>query len=422
MSNNIESIEVIKNKEYRCPLCNQIVSKVFYEKLTGIWKARQDAEKKFRAKLKELTEEKKRIKKQYKKNLKEEVRKKTDKLDLKILALKKRDKENKKMIKEKIKKMERTYRDKENKRAKQIEAKVTRKLKISHNREMKNISKRAKEMAKIKVAKEKEKLNQRIIKIEQSKSSLSNQLLSQGRHITDLENQNKELQDQLHKETTPQIEGLLYEDKLLKALKERYGDDNFKHTGKGGDIIQFVKCKDCQIGIIVYECKRTKHFYKDHIRQTSEAKLQRNADYAILVTSATKKNYKGFSIEKGVIIVHPAGVFSLVDLLRKQLTIISDLKLTKEQKEEAIQKTIEFIESPEFTNKLEAVIEETMQLHESLKKEINDHIKNWKGRHESYKKIYFQTSLIKEKTHDILSVKEPEKKIKKKYPILEISE
>jgi hypothetical protein len=107
--------------------------------------------------------------------------------------------------------------------------------------------------------------------------------------------------------------------------------------------------------------------------------------------------------------------------LRKQLTVISTLKHSRSQREEAIQKTIDFIESPEFTNKIETVIEETIQLHESLKKEMINHIKNWKGRYESYKKIFEQASLIKEKTHIILPEKIQEKN-NKKYPPFEIVE
>ncbi len=406
--------------EYRCPLCNQVVSKDFYEKITGIWEARQIVEKKFKEKLKELNKERRLLKKEYKKNLKDGIKERTAKLDLKILYLKKRDAENKKNVKERIKKMETLYREREKIKAKQIEAKITREIKLTHKREIKEMGKKAKEIANFKIQVEKQKMDNRIIKIEQSKNSLFTQLSSQKRTISDLEKQNTALQNQLQKETTPQIEGLLYEGTLLKALKERY-PDNFEHPGKGGDILQFVKCKDCQIGIIVFECKRVKNFHKSHIIQAAEAKLKRNADYAILVTNASKKGYKGFSVERGVIIVHPAGIFSLVNLLRKQLTVISTLKLSRSQREEAIQKTIDFIESPEFTNKIETVIEETIQLHESLKKEMINHIKNWKGRYESYKKIFEQASLIKEKTHIILPEKIQEKN-NKKYPPFEIVE
>lgn len=240
---------------------------------------------------------------------------------------------------------------------------------------------------------------------------------SQARQMGDLQRQNTQLQEQLARETTPQIEGLLYEDKLTKALRDKFPFDKIKHTGKGGDILHFVMNKESHIGTIVYECKKVQHFYKSHIKQTANAKLKRDADFAILVTNATKKNYKGFGSEKGILIVHPAGVLSLVDFVRRQLVIIDSLKLTKTQRDEAIGKIVRFIESAEFKNKLEAIIHETLELFESLKKEVEDHMKIWKLRYDSYRKIHQHTTDVKDKTHDILSGRK-EKEENKKYPIL----
>lgn len=181
-------------------------------------------------------------------------------------------------------------------------------------------------------------------------------------------------------------------------------------------------CTKSHIGTIVYECKRVKHFQKKHIKQATDAKLKRNADFAILVTNATKRDYKGFGSEKGILIVHPAGILSLADFVRKQLVIIDDLKLTKAQRNEAIEKTVRFIESAEFKNKLEAIIQETLELFELLRNEFKEHMKIWKSRYESYRKIHQQTTAVKDKTHDLLSGKK-EKEENKKYPVLaEISE
>src|SRR5436853_4296334 len=45
----------------------------------------------------------------------------------------------------------------------------------------------------------------------------------------------KERIKQLEKGTTPQTEGLEFEDKLVKRLKMEFPDDEIKHEGKGGD-------------------------------------------------------------------------------------------------------------------------------------------------------------------------------------------
>jgi hypothetical protein len=90
--------------------------------------------------------------------------------------------------------METLYREREKIKAKQIEAKITREIKLTHKREIKEMGKKAKEIANFKIQVEKQKMDNRIIKIEQSKNSLFTQLSSQKRTISDLEKQNTALQ------------------------------------------------------------------------------------------------------------------------------------------------------------------------------------------------------------------------------------
>lgn len=421
-------------EQYKCPLCNQPVSKQLFDKITGVWKAKQEAEKKFKLKLKELKDKKvllenqykskvKKLKDQNKKKIMLEVKKKTSKLDLQITNLKKKNEEQERKTKEKIERIIKLEHVKSEKLVKQKEAKITKELRISQKKEIAKIKKREKELTnakiKLEITKAQSKANQRVTKLEISRDAAYKQLSSFQKRNTEQEQQIQELKKQLTKETTPQIEGLLYEDKLLKVLKQQYPKDDFKHTGKGGDIIHFVKYNNSIIGTIVYECKKVKHFQTAHIKQAAEAKLKRNADYVILVTNATKKNYGGFSIEKGVVIIHPAGLLSLVNLLRRQLVVIANLKLTKAQREKAIQETIKFIESPEFKNRLDAVIQETIDLYDSLKKEIKDHIKVWRKRYDGYKKIHQETIHVKDKTSNLLSgEKQKELPSKKEYPTL----
>jgi len=43
----------------KCPLCNQSVSEELYEKITGVWKAREEQEKELAKKKKEFLEKQK---------------------------------------------------------------------------------------------------------------------------------------------------------------------------------------------------------------------------------------------------------------------------------------------------------------------------------------------------------------------------
>ena len=46
--------------EFKCPLCKQTVSKELFDRITGIWRERRIAEKKFKEQEKELLKQQKR--------------------------------------------------------------------------------------------------------------------------------------------------------------------------------------------------------------------------------------------------------------------------------------------------------------------------------------------------------------------------
>ena len=84
----------------------------------------------------------------------------------------------------------------------------------------------------------------------------------------------------------------------------------------------------------MYECKRVSQWQTAHVEQAATAKIQRKADYAILVTNSAKKGAGGFFVEKDVVVVHPGGVLAIAKILRDQLLKIAQLQLTHAQREE----------------------------------------------------------------------------------------
>lgn len=232
-------------------------------------------------------------------------------------------------------------------------------------------------------------------------SSLRKITTEQASHIQNLERQ-------LKNETTPQSEGLLYEGTLISELKKVFPKDIFQHTGKGGDIVHRVIHNDEIAGIIVYECKKVRTFQTRHIMQTTAAKLKRKADYGILVTNAKKAGAGNFFLSKDIIVIHPDGVLPLVRILRQQIIQISAMKLGKEQRDEAIQETIKYLEGAEFKNGIETIVQETLQLRDELKKEMKAHFMAWQKRYDTYKKICLEGGQIKGKTFALLTGKKAE--------------
>ncbi len=219
----------------------------------------------------------------------------------------------------------------------------------------------------------------------------------------------RELEKQLRRQTTPQIEGLLSEDILLKELKKRFPQDKFLHTGKGGDILHELMQNGQPAGLIVYECKRVKHYSASHVQQTLDAKKKRKADFALLVTNAMKKGTQGFFTERGVVIVHPAGLLPFVSILRGQMMHIAEMKLGQRERDKAIKMTLEYLEGPQFANSMDAIVEESIKLYRDLLDEVEKHIATWKRRYSSYNKVHEEALSVKGTSKALLSG-EPEYK------------
>lgn len=117
----------------------------------------------------------------------------------------------------------------------------------------------------------------------------------------------KELQEQLKRGTTPQVEGLNFERELVKDLQKNFPHDRIEHHGKSGDILLCVLRRGKQVGSILFECKLTSNFSGAYVFQTKKAVGERRATYGILVTLASKKGTAGFWVDNDVIVVHPFG-------------------------------------------------------------------------------------------------------------------
>jgi len=219
----------------------------------------------------------------------------------------------------------------------------------------------------------------------------------------------RELERQLKRQTTPQIEGLLSESTLLKELKKRFPLDKFEHPGKAGDILHQITRNGQPAGLIVYECKRVKHYSVSHVTQALEAKEKRRADFAVLVTNSMKRGTQGFFTERGVVIVHPAGLLPFVSILRSQMVRIAEMKLGQRERDKAIKMTLDYLEGPQFANSMDAIVEESVQLYRDLLDEVQKHIATWKRRYSAYNKVHEEALSVKGISKALLSG-EPEYK------------
>lgn len=400
---------------YLCPLCKQEVSKAIFEKITGIWDEKEKRLEALRKKEKDLKKREQDLLKKFD-NEKKKLTARMDakfkaSMDLKIKAVQKAaQKEQEKLRREKLA-IERDFKNR-------LATETNRLLNLERIKQqhlMEELRARFEKQAAQKIEKSNKALQKDKGQFEREKHIQANRYNQLNRQFSALQSKNVEeirkreakiqqLQEQLRKNKSPQELGFANEKEMLQALKDRFPTDRFEHTGKGGDIVHYIKDGNKEIGIIVYELKKVSNFSNSYILQTLIAKQQRNADYALLVTNAKRsKSDFGFSVCKGVIIIHPAGALTITAILREHVVTISKLKLSNKQREDATRAVLDYIYSPVFKNSLESIIENTIELHDSMRKEVKDHINTWQDRFNKYNNINIKAIAIENRVVKLIA-------------------
>ncbi len=384
--------------ESRCPLCKQVVTEELYEKITGIWKERKAQEKLLREEKRKLLLQQREARRQLESEKKRLKREQRDIIDRRI-------QEQTRKFTARLARVE----AQRNKLREQTDRKIAQAVGIAERKARvairKDLKQKLSESLKKQVEKATSKQAKGFLRVQRTLASTRNQMSSLKAQNQKQQEHIKALDIQLKNQTTPQLEGLLYEPELMHALKRDFPGDHFIHTGKGGDILQQVMLDGKPVGLIVYECKKVRHWKGAHVKQAANAKSQRRADFAILVTNATKKGTNGFFIEKGVVVINPGGVLALAGILRDQVIRMAQLKLTRAEKDAAIERALQYLQGAEFKNSLEVVIRKTKEMYEDLKEECREHIRTWRKRHDSLKSVYVNAAQVQTKTALLISGK-----------------
>jgi hypothetical protein len=386
--------------EYRCPLCKQTVSQQLYEQITGVWKEKEarlaalrEQEKKLLARSQAMkaafvTKERKLRDTARRNEQLRLARQKTEfeaKLRKQGLALQRERAAVEREYKAALAKE--TNRVMGEARARQ------RTLEADYRSKIREASAAAARTAKEKLRTQQDRIERRERVLRDKNSKLVLQFRTfQNRHAAEdakREAKIRSLEEQVSKNQTAQKLGLLEEGVLLEELRRQFPGDEFVHTGKGGDIVHGIRDRGAVIGTIVYELKKVTSFSRAHVQQALEAKQLREADYALLVTNAKKtKESTGFFLSRGVIVVYPAATVVLVTILRGNLVALAGLRLTTEQRKQAVQAVLEYVQKPAFRNSIEGIMQSSMELYDTMVKEAEWHKRNWEYRYRGYRTIW----------------------------------
>ncbi len=221
---------------------------------------------------------------------------------------------------------------------------------------------------------------------------------------------NRKLQEEmkmLKKHTSPQEIGLADEGMLVRRLRKEFPEDRIEHAGKGGDVLQHVRLNGADAGCIVYECKHTDRIAAEHVIQTCNAKKTRQASYAILVTTGSRKGFSGLDQDSGIFVVAQAGVLTLARICRDSLIAMAKQRLDAAAKEAAAKRLMNYVTSPICRTPLEEAIAQTVRAHKALLKEIRQHVGDWRLRHQIYQTISYDVSHIQTNIERVLQGKQP---------------
>ncbi len=353
------------SESLKCPVCRKPLTQAEYDKALGLWQHKQEH-------IKHLEEERQEFK-------------------LKAQALRQEAKDRDRRFRQKEAKLRQETREAIAAEKKNTAEKVRKResaLRDAFDRKLRSAVRRGVQEETAKERKELAKQGIELRKTRNKMSQLENSLRLSTKKYQQANEEIARLKEQIEKGITPQIEGLLEEHKLIAKLMELFPTDKIEHHGKAGDIIQVVIDQRREIGRIVYECKRVKHFNKSYIDQAKEARRVRSAEFAVLVTNVFPSKRQYYFVEKNVFVISPICAEPIIHTLRESLIRMSLLKMTAEAKERAVQRVYDYLSSHDYNGRMNDIANQLLDLGKELKSEIKSHYRVWRQRYDAYRALY----------------------------------
>ncbi|MGB6789397.1 MAG: DUF2130 domain-containing protein [Candidatus Acidiferrales bacterium] len=349
----------------RCPVCHKPLTQAEYDQALGLWKDKQEH-------IKHLEQERQEFKR-------------------KAQALKQEAKATERRFRQKEAKLRQETRQAiaaEKKNTVERLRKRENALKDAFDRKLKSAIKRGVQEETAEERKELAKQGIELRKTKNKMTQLENSLRLSTKKYQQANEEISRLKEQIEKGITPQIEGLLEEHKLAAKLMELFPSDKIQHHGKAGDIIQIVVDQRREIGRIVYECKRVKHFNRNYIDQAKEARRVRSAEFAVLVTNVFPSKKQFYFVEKDVFVISPVCAEPIIHTLRESLIRMSLLKMTAEAKQKAVQRVYDYLSSSDYNGRVIDMANQLLDLGRELKSEIKSHNRVWRKRYDAYRGLF----------------------------------
>ena len=169
---------------------------------------------------------------------------------------------------------------------------------------------------------------------------------------------------------------------LYDELRGAFPDDQIVRVqGKGAaDLLHDVRYKGKSAGKILIDSKPRAAWQQAYVTRLRQDQSETGADHAILSTPIFPSGRRELFVDAGVIVVSPARVRAIIDVLRKTLIAMHVAKLSDAERADKLSRLFKFITSAAFKRKIAEASDlagEALQI-DVDEKRAHDHV--WKKR------------------------------------------
>jgi hypothetical protein len=169
---------------------------------------------------------------------------------------------------------------------------------------------------------------------------------------------------------------------LYDALRGAFPEDQISRTkGKtSGNLVHDIRYKGKSAGKILIDCRPRAAWQHAFVTKLRQDQSEVGADQAILATAMFPAGKKELFVDSGVIVVAPARVPAMVDVLRKALIAMYAARMSDAERTDKLGRLFKFMTSPAFKRRLAEAAElagEALQI-DVDEKRAHDNV--WKKR------------------------------------------
>jgi hypothetical protein len=264
---------------------------------------------------------------------------------------------------------------------------IAKKLKDSQEREAENLKQAQYEAEK---QRQKELADQRQVLEKDKTLALLKQQSASARDREALIKKMQLLENQLKKKTPNEL-GDGAEIDLFEALRESFSGDKITRIPKGqmgADIVHEVLYKGETCGRIIVDSKNRQSWQNVFVTKLRQDQVKAGAEHAILATTVFPAGRKEMCIESGVIVMAPARVVYIVQLLRQAMVTMHVKGLSIKERTTKMSRLYKLITSESYSGKFSEANKLTQDILDLEVQEKTSHDNVWKKRGSLVKRIH----------------------------------